>query len=477
MAGYPPQQQYPPQQGYPPQQQQQQGYPPPTQNYPGYPPAQPNYPAQQQGGYAPPQGYPPQQQAGYPPQQPGYPPQQQQGYPPQQQQGGYPPAQQGNYTYQNAPPPQHGQGQPGYPGHQPQQQQAYPPQQQQQGYPPQQQQQGYPPQQQYQQGHAPQHGQPQQLFYSPGGPPMGPAEIDRDCQALRKAMKGMGTDEKALIEVLCKRTPEQAEQIYVGYKSHFGRDLYKDVESETSGNFKKLMTLLTLPLREVDAICLKEAMAGVGTNEDALIEILVGRTNAELNAIRQCYKLRFNKNLEEVVASETSGHLKKVLVALLQANRDENGAGWNVDADVEALYRAGVGKMGTDEATFISILCSRPDYHLRNVFNAYRLKYNQTMEQVVKKEFSGDIEKALLSIVRSSESRATNIAYLFEKSMAGMGTKDNKLIRLTVRHRDPRIMMQVKQAYQQLYGKPLYQRVEGETSGDYKKALLACVGP
>ena len=69
------------------------------------------------------------------------------------------------------------------------------------------------------------------------------------------------------------------------------------------------------------------------------------------------------------------------------------------------------------------------------------------------------------------------VAKLFDKAMAGMGTKDNKLIRLTVRHRDPQVMGQVKAAYYQTFGKTLYSRVKGETSGDYEKALLAMIGP
>ncbi|KAI8824831.1 Annexin 11b [Fimicolochytrium jonesii] len=446
---------YPPQ-GYP-QQQQQQQYPPPqgySQQQPygapyGAPPPQPGgYPQQQ---YPPPQGYP---QPGFPPPQQGFPPQQPygapQGYPQQ-----YPPQQ--AYPQQQpgygAPPPQQGYGAP-------------PPQQ---GYP-QQQPYGAPPPQQ---GYA----APVQSFYATGSPALSAQELERDAQGLRKAMKGFGTDEKALTEILCKRTPDQAPAIVQAYRAHFGRELVKDLESECGGNFKKLMVFLTMALPELDATCLKEAMAGIGTDEDALIEILVGRTNVELAAIKQAYQAKYKKDLITVVQSETSGHFKKLLTAVLQASRDESGQSrWDVNADVEAFYKAGTGKVGTDESAFISLLVNRPEAHLRAVFAAYKAKYNLTLEAVVKSEFSGDVEKALVSVIRSIESRAAYIATLFEKAMAGMGTKDNKLIRLAVRHRDPRVMAMIKQAYQQQNGKTLWARVDGETSGDYGKALLACIG-
>lgn len=83
---------------------------------------------------------------------------------------------------------------------------------------------------------------------------------------------------------------------------------------------------------------------------------------------------------------------------------------------------------------------------------------------------------SLFSLVRSISNRAYHIASLFEKSMAGMGTKDNKLIRLTVRHRDPPVMALIKAAYFAQFGKSLYSRVDGETSGDYGRALLTIIG-
>ena len=67
------------------------------------------------------------------------------------------------------------------------------------------------------------------------------------------------------------------------------------------------------------------------------------------------------KKLEDAVISETSGHLKRLLVSLLQANRPE---GNTVDRrkarnDAKALHEAGEKKFGTDESRFNVILCSR----------------------------------------------------------------------------------------------------------------------
>jgi len=67
------------------------------------------------------------------------------------------------------------------------------------------------------------------------------------------------------------------------------------------------------------------------------------------------------KKLEESIISETSGHLKRLLVALLQANRPEGNMIDRRKArnDAKALFEAGEKKFGTDESRFNVILCSR----------------------------------------------------------------------------------------------------------------------
>lgn len=52
--------------------------------------------------------------------------------------------------------------------------------------------------------------------YSPFNP------ID-DAEKLYKAMKGIGTNETVLIDILCKRTAQQRMQIASAYKTCFGK--------------------------------------------------------------------------------------------------------------------------------------------------------------------------------------------------------------------------------------------------------------
>jgi annexin A7/11 len=66
---------------------------------------------------------------------------------------------------------------------------------------------------------------------------------------------------------------------------------------------------------------------------------------------------------------------------------------------------------------------------------------------------------------------------LLENARAGAGTKDHLLVNRVVRcHCDRNHMQQVKAAYWQRFGRDLGNRILGETSGDFERLMLACIG-
>lgn len=101
----------------------------------------------------------------------------------------------------------------------------------------------------------------------------------------------------------------------------------------------------------------------------------------------------------------------------------------------------------------------------------------KTVANFPRQEFSGHMEDALLFQLRQGISKPVHQAKLLEDAMAGMGTKDHLLVNRVVRfHWDRNNMMAVRNAYFQRYRKDLAQRIKGETSGDYERLLLACIG-
>uniref|UniRef100_A0AAX7U6N5 Annexin n=1 Tax=Astatotilapia calliptera TaxID=8154 RepID=A0AAX7U6N5_ASTCA len=460
-------------------------------SYPGYPPQSGGYP-QQAGGYPPQPGAYPPQAGGYPPAAGGFPPQAG-GYPPQA--GGYPPAA-GGY------PPQGG-GYPAPAGGFPPQAGGYPAQPGAGGYP------SMPPAgggwgaapggygapggapQGYPGGPSP--GQPMPGYpgapatnpsmpgYGSGGPsnPQGPAmptgyrgsikdfpgaDPLKDVEVLRKAMKGFGTDENAIIELLGNRSKKQRVPLIAAYKTTYGKDLTKDLKSELTGNFEDLVLAMLKTPAQFDASELREAIKGAGTDEACLIEILSSRSNSEIQEIARIYKAEYGKSLEDSISSDTSGHFRRLLVSLCQ-----------VASAHFKLYAAGENKVGTDESQFNAILCARSKPHLRAVFQEYQHMCGKDIEKSICGEMSGNLESGMVAVVKCIKNTPGYFAERLNKAMKGAGTKDRTLIRIMV-SRSEVDMLDIRQEYLKTYGKSLYTDISGDTSGDYKKLLLKLCG-
>ncbi|KAM9804109.1 annexin A5-like [Neosynchiropus ocellatus] len=305
----------------------------------------------------------------------------------------------------------------------------------------------------------------------PGADPL------RDVEVLRKAMKGFGTDEQAIIDLLGSRSNKQRVPLLKAYKTSYGKDLVKDLHSELSGDFRKLVMAMLKTPAEFDAYELNSAIKGAGTDEACLIEILSSRSNAEIKEIARIYKTEYKKSLEDHITGDTSGHFRRLLVSLAQGCRDERE---HVDVslaqqDAQALYAAGENKLGTDESKFNAILCARSKPHLRAVFMEYQRMCGRDIEKSISREMSGDLESGMLAVVKCIKNTPGYFAERLYKAMKGAGTKDRTLIRIMV-SRSEVDLLDVRKEYVKNYGKSLYTHISGDTSGDYKKLLLKLCG-
>ncbi|KXJ75717.1 annexin B10-like [Aedes albopictus] len=317
------------------------------------------------------------------------------------------------------------------------------------------------------------------LKYTPKPTVLPTEEFDAltDTTTLRAAMKGFGTDEQAIINVLCARSNSQRQQISAKYCEELGRDLLRDLKSELSGNLENVILGLMLPPLNYQCLQLFKAMDGFGTNERTLIEILCSQSSEQLQQITKLYEELYNRPLVEHVCSETSGDFRRLLTLLLTTSRDPPSAVDQDLADQQAklLFEAGEASWGTEESTFSKILTKSSFEHLEVLFEAYKKLTQRSIEQALKAELSGKFYEALSAIVEYVRSPPRFFAKRLYEAMRGLGTDDATLTRIVV-CRSEIDLQNVKQEFERMYSKTLENAVKSETSGDYGRTLCALIG-
>jgi annexin A7/11 len=304
--------------------------------------------------------------------------------------------------------------------------------------------------------------------------------MSRAADDLRAAMKGFGTDELTLIRVLAPMGPLEIASVKAAYQGRHRRDLIKDVHGETSNHLRETLEAVLRGPLDQDCHTLHSAVKGLGTKESAMNEVLLARSNADMHAIKARYQQLYGRSLEADVRGDLSMKTERLFDMVMAARRAEDTAPvlpHDTDRDVRDLYAATEARAGADQMTVCAILTARSAGQLRAVAAAYRARYQRPLAEVLRKEFAGHMEDALLHILAAAEDPAAHDAHLMEAAMKGLGTKDAALLRrVVVVHWDRDRLGQCKGAYRHHYGRDLVQRVRDETSGDYQKLLVACLG-
>ncbi|PON98816.1 Annexin [Trema orientale] len=297
-----------------------------------------------------------------------------------------------------------------------------------------------------------------------------------DAEVLRKACKGWGTDEKAIINILGHRNAAQRKQIREAYEQLYEEDLIKRLESELSGDFEKAVYRWILDPADRDAVLANVAIKKSETDYRVIIEISCIHSPEELLGVRRAYQNRYKRSLEEDVAARTTGDLRKLLVALVSAYRyqgDEVNARL-ADAEADILHKAiKDNSFNSDEV--IRILSTRSKAQLNATFNRYRDDHKTSISKDFLGELGNDFQKALHATVRSISDPHKYYAKLLRDGIKRFGTDEDSVTRAIVT-RAEKDLYQIKEIYYKKNSVSLDDAVAKETHGDYKALLLTLLG-
>ncbi|NWH82263.1 ANX12 protein, partial [Piaya cayana] len=227
-----------------------------------------------------------------------------------------------------------------------------------------------------------------------------------DAEELRASMKGLGTDEDTLIEIMVSRNNQEIREASRYYKEVLKRDLIQDIISDTSGDLQKALVALAKgdrcedsrvndDLADNDARALYEAgEKKKGTDINVFVTLLTTRSYPHLRRVFQKYKKYSKHDMNKVLDLELKGDIEKCLTALVKCATSKPAF------FAEKLHLAMKG-FGTRHKDLIRIMVSRHEVDMNEIKGYYKSLYGISLRQAIMDELKGDYENILVALCGS----------------------------------------------------------------------------
>jgi len=226
------------------------------------------------------------------------------------------------------------------------------------------------------------------------------AEVD----IIRKACRGLGTDELLLYPVICGRSNKEIDQLKKKYFEVYSKDLGGVLDAELGGTFEKLIFHCLQGLEEdVDSDYHTDDLVDqdvdtfyamgegkFGTDEAGLFKLLCSRPSEHLAAVNLKYAEKHDVTLFKVMDSELGGDTREATLFLL-------GMKLKPYETVAKLIKEACKGAGTNE---LLLSCTIIRYHLvlKDVMLAYVELYGDTLQELIKSEVGGDYKRLLVEM-------------------------------------------------------------------------------
>jgi len=275
-------------------------------------------------------------------------------------------------------------------------------------------------------------------------------------------------DINALIHYVAKYENEDLQEIAREYAKNHGKALPEAVKEVAHGEFGILLVDLVLPRANFAARTIHNAVHGAGTDEKAIIDVVVHNSNKQIVALKEAYSTIYAQDIVARIKSDVSGHFGKTISAILDGNRDE--ALGNPETEAEVLFKKGEGQWGTDDDFFVYFFTHHSFETLQAIDAAYQAKYKHSLEVAAKKETSGAYQDILSAL---AVPREVFWARRIRHAIAGLGT-DDTLLRRAFALNSKFQLKQIGAVYEHVNkGKHLRSDVADDTSDNYKTLFLA----
>jgi hypothetical protein len=227
---------------------------------------------------------------------------------------------------------------------------------------------------------------------------------EAECDMIKKACRGLGTNELLLYPIICGRTNKEIQILKKKFFEMYSKDLGSYLDSELGGTFETLIFNCMQGSEEeydpdfhtddkvdedVEAL---HAMgeAKFGTDESGLFKLLCSRPSEHLKKVNLAYAEKYDVTLFKVMDTELGGNTRDATLFLL-------GMKLKPYETIAKLIKKACKGAGTDELLLSSTII-RYQLCLKDVMLAYTELYGDTVQALIKIELGGDSERLLVEI-------------------------------------------------------------------------------
>ena len=227
--------------------------------------------------------------------------------------------------------------------------------------------------------------------------------IEYDADALRGAMKGAGTNEDTLIEIISSRSPQQMNAVKACYQKKYSRNLEADVKKETSGTLQKILITLLQGKRSVNtkpnqAQCAQIAKeifdageAKMGTDESVFNKYFGSLSPYELACVAQHYHNLTGHTILDAIDKEMHGDSKKAYRTIVYATLSPSEY-------FATRVNDAIKGFGTNDHLLMRIFITRDEIDMPQIKQYYKQLYGKDMVTAIKNDISGDYQKLMVEL-------------------------------------------------------------------------------
>ncbi|KAH8072189.1 hypothetical protein JL720_11231 [Aureococcus anophagefferens] len=201
----------------------------------------------------------------------------------------------------------------------------------------------------------------------------------------------------------------------------------------------------------------------------ALIEFLVGNSQARVRAAKAKWEGRHDKSLVDRIRSELHG-ANEALARALKGGATSAARPTKLAANQADQLAAGAKGWGTDTNAFIQVLAKNSPKQNRGPVRVQK-KHNKSLESLIEREMSGNLKKCMLALLLPP---ADYYAKRLKEAFKGLGTSDASSAARLGGH-DKAGVLAIAKRYHEKYGKHLKDSLKSECSGNYKRVAMAWV--